>query len=92
MFPVISICIAISGFIILYNLCRPFTRYRRGVFAFVLVLVIGLLLLIPDFFLRNGTDFIKELSEIYGNNPAAIIVGIWNSIFSFAIYKTLTLP
>lgn len=89
MLPVISICVTIAGFIIFLNLCRPFTKYRKFLYGVILATVISLLLLIPDFFLKNGTEFIKEIVSKYGENISGIIKGIFNSIFNLSIYKTL---
>lgn len=90
MYPLISICITVCGFVILFKLCRPFTKFRAYLCIGLLLLVVLLLLLIPDLFLRKGTDFIKELMAIYGTNIMAILKALWNSLFSFTIYKTLT--
>ena len=89
MFPVISICITIAGFIIFAKICKPFTRYRKTLYFIVLLMVIGLLILIPDLFLKNGTDFMAEIIALYGTNIADIIYGIFKSILSFSIYKAL---
>ena len=89
MYPLISICIGISGFVIFFKLCMPFTKFRTILFIFVLIIVVGLLLLLPDCFLRPGTDFISELMTKYGSNPWAVVVGIWHSLLSFEVYKAL---
>lgn len=90
MFPVISLCITIAGFVIFSKICRPFTKYRKFLFIAVLLLVGTLLVLIPDFFLKNGTDFMTEIMEVYGAGIGNIIYGIIKSILSFEIYQKLT--
>lgn len=89
MFPVISICVTIGGFVIFSKICKPFTSYRKKLYFSIGILVILLLLLIPDFFLKNGTDFMTEIMEVYGTSFVNIIYGIFKSILSFDIYRQL---
>lgn len=89
MFPVISICITIAGFVIFAKICKPFTKYRVTLFGIIFLLVVFLLVLIPDFFLMNGTEFMARIMELYGQGIMDIIYGIFKSIFSFEIYSTL---
>ena len=89
MFPVISICIAIAGFVIFYKICCPFTKFRRILFGGVFVLVVALLLLIPNFFLMNGTDFMNAIIDQFGRGVLDIAEGMIKSIFNLEIYRTL---
>lgn len=91
MFPVISLCVTIAGFVIFFKICKPFTKYRVTLFSLVLLLVCFLMLLIPDYFLKNGTDFMEEIMEVYGSGIGDIIYGMFKSIFSFDIYQELGL-
>ena len=61
MMPIMSICTTIAGFIIFFNICRPFTKFRAILFSCILAVVLLLLLAVPEFFLMNGTAYIKEL-------------------------------
>lgn len=88
MVPVMAICITIAGFIIFWNMCRPFTKYRKVVFSLILIAAILLLLLVPNFFLLNGTEYFAELLS-YGSIGAAI-EAIFKNMFSFEIYKIFT--
>ena len=89
MFPVISICITIAGFVIFAKICSPFTKYRKILFFVITALVVFLLILIPDYFLMNGTDFMKRILETYGSDIGSIFVGFFKSLFSFSIYASL---
>lgn len=88
MVPVIAMCITIAGFIIFWNMCRPFSKYRKILFGIILFITILLLLAVPNFFLMNGTQFMQELLS-YGSIGEAISVVIHN-LFSFEIYSQFT--
>lgn len=85
MVPIMGLCITIAGFIIFYNICRPFTKYRAIIFLMTLILTILLLFAVPDFFLLNGTEFMQELLA-YGNLWEAI-KAIFYNMFSLEIYR-----
>lgn len=85
MVPIMALCITVAGFIIFWYMCRPFTKYRKWIFSIILLSVILLLLAVPDFFLLNGTEYMKELISYGGLWPA--IVAIANNLFSFSIYS-----
>lgn len=89
MVPVMALCITVAGFIIFWYMCRPFTKYRKWIFSIILCMVILLLLAVPDFFLLNGTEYMKELISYGGLWPA--IVAIANNLFSFSIYSQFCL-
>lgn len=89
MFPLISICIVIAGFVIFDKICKPYTKYRRFLFYTILLLVIFLLVLIPDFFLMNGTEFMDRIITMYGQGVVDILYGFFKSLFKLEIYTTL---
>ena len=70
--PVMAICVTISGFIIFYQNCHPFTRFRKILFVVVLAMVLLVLYLAPEFFIISGTDMLKETGGI-ANLPNYII-------------------
>lgn len=90
MLPVISICITIAGFVIFFDISRPFTKYRRFLYGAIFTIVALLLLAIPEFFLMNGSDFVGILVAKYGTNIFELIKGILHTLFTFEIYKTFT--
>lgn len=89
MMPIASICVTISGFVIFFNMCKPFTSYRRILYIVTLILTILLLLAIPDFFLMNGTEHLQHLID-YGDVWVAI-KSIITNVFSLTIYKDFNL-
>ena len=86
MMPIASICVTISGFIIFFNMCKPFTFYRKVLYVITVFLTILLLLAIPDFFLINGTEHLQRLID-YGDAWVAI-KSIIHNLFSLTIYKS----
>ena len=89
MTPILSICVTIAGFIIFFNICKPFSRYRRILFISILIITLLLLFSVPDFFLINGTEYMQELLN-YGSFIEAIRA-IFTNMFSLSIYKTFSL-
>lgn len=58
--PVMSLCVTIAGFVIFFENCRPFTRFRKILYFAILGVVIFVLYLIPEFFVVSGTEMMKE--------------------------------
>lgn len=88
MVPVMSLCITIAGFVIFFNLCKPFSKYRAFIYSFILGITILLLFAVPNFFLLNGTDFMKQLMEYDSLYAAAS--AIVHNMFTLEIYKIFT--
>ena len=81
-YPVISICLTVCAFIIFFNICRPFTRYRLVLFISLLLLVVLVVCALPDFFLKNGTEYMRELLSRY-DGLWALVKGIILNMFNF---------
>ena len=79
--PIMAICVAISGFIIFFFNCRPFTKFRKILFGVTLFTVLLALYLTPEFFIISGKEML---------NAAGGPVGIFPYIFSH-IGKNATL-
>lgn len=83
----ISLCISIAGFIIFFNTCRPFTKYRRAVFLTLTIISVLLLLSYPTPILENGSDFQSYIMNTYfegniiGNFDSEHILNFINSEF-----------
>ena len=89
--PTMALCVTVCGFIIFFENCRPFTKFRKILFGCTLGLVLLVLYLIPEFFIISGTDMLK-----YGANSK--ILGIFTYEINhlganarFALYRTMTL-
>ena len=87
--PIMAICVAISGFIIFFFNCRPFTKFRKILFGVTLFMVLLVLYLTPEFFIISGKEMLKA-----AGGP----VGIFPYIFShmgrnatLGLFRTMTL-
>ena len=87
--PIMAICVAISGFIIFFFNCRPFTKFRKILFGVTLFTVLLALYLTPEFFIISGKEMLKA-----AGGP----VGIFPYIFShmgrnatLGLFRTMTL-
>ena len=86
-----SLCISICGFIIFFENCRPFTKFRKVLFACTLGLVLLTLYLLPEFFIISGTDMLKEGAGSKIMNIFAYQINHIVPNARFALYRTMTL-
>ena len=87
--PTMALCVSISGFIIFFNNCRPFTKFRKVLFVVILVAVLAILYLAPEFFIISGTDMLKEAGGL-----AKIFPYIFSHIgknATLALFRTMSL-
>ena len=87
--PTMALCVTISGFIIFFNNCRPFTTFRKILFVSTLVMVLLILWLAPQFFIISGTDMLHEAGGLLKIFPY-----IFNHIpsnLTLELYKTMEL-
>lgn len=87
--PVMALCITISGFVIFFNNCRPFTKYRKILYGITIAVILIILWLAPEYFIISGTDMLKETGGI-GNMFHYIFSHIGNNV-SFGLYQKMTL-
>ena len=87
--PVLAICVTIAGFIVFFDECRPFTKFRKILFGVTLFIVLNVLYLMPEYFIISGTDMLHNTGGF---------VNIFKYVFThmgtnatFAIYRTLNL-
>ena len=88
--PTMSLCVTIAGFIIFFENCRPFTKFRKILFGSSIALVLLVLYLIPEFFIITGTDMLKEGA---GSSIAGIFTYIINHLGAnaqFKLYSTMS--
>ena len=60
---IMSLCITISGFIIFFANCVPFTKFRRILFIIILIVVVVILYLLPEFFIVSGTVMLSPVDD-----------------------------
>ena len=78
----ISLTITISGLIVFYQQCKPFTKYRRILYIATVIVILSALLFCPQFFIRNNSELLKEInSHGEGNKIYLILKNIWDYKF-----------
>ena len=87
--PVMALCVTISGFIIFFRNCRPFTKFRKILYIAILALVLLILYLAPEFFIISGTDMLKEAGGVAGIFPYIFSHLVPNA--TLALFRTMTL-
>lgn len=87
--PVISLCITIAGFIIFFESCRPFTKFRAILFSATLFIVLVVLYLAPEFFIVSGTEMLGQTGGI--KNMFPYIFSHLEENIKLTFYKTMTL-
>ena len=87
--PTMALCVTIAGFIIFFKNCRPFTTFRKILFVSILVLVVIILWLAPEFFIISGTEMLEKAGGFLN-----IIPYVFNHILknmTFGLFRTMTL-
>ena len=84
-----ALCVTISGFIIFFKNCQPFTKFRKVLFVAILVFVLVVLYLAPEFFIISGTDMLLAADGVK-NIPSYMINHLATNAV-FGLYKTMTL-
>ena len=87
--PVMSLCVTISGFIIFFHNCRPFTRFRKILFIVMLLWVLLSLYLVPEFFIISGTEMLNEAGNLKGLFP--YIINHIGKNATLGLFKTMTM-
>ena len=87
--PTMALCVTIAGFIIFFNNCRPFTKFRKILFTSILLLVLLVLFLIPEFFIISGTEMLDKAGGIINIFPYMFSHLEKNVVLS--LFRTMTL-
>ncbi len=87
--PLMALCVSISGFIIFFENCRPFTKFRKVLFGLTLGIVLIVLYLSPEFFIISGTDMLKEAGGFLKIFPY-VFSHIWPNM-CLKLYSTMSL-
>ena len=89
--PLMGLCITIGGFIIFFENCRPFTKFRKVLYIATLVVVLLVLYLIPEFFIISGTDMLHEVAGDKLLNIFTYQISHIGSNATFALYAKMNL-
>jgi hypothetical protein len=84
-----ALCVTISGFIIFFNNCRPFTTFRKFLYFITLVVVLFILWLAPEFFIVSGTEMVNEVGGFLKIFPYIFSHIVPN--LTLSLFKTMTL-
>lgn len=87
--PIMALCVTISGFIVFYHNCKPWTKFRKILFILTTLLVLIILYLSPEFFIVSGTDMLKEAGGLLKIFPY-VFSHIGNNIV-LGFYRTMNL-
>ena len=87
--PTMALCVTISGFIIFFKNCRPFTTFRKFLYIIILVLVVFILWLAPEFFIISGTEMLKEAGGFLKIFPYIFSHIVPN--LTLSLFRTMTL-
>lgn len=90
---VVALCITIAGFIVFYDNCRPFTRFRRILFFSVAGVIVLILYFMPEFFIISGTKLLDAI-DIKANGIMAIPYYVYNHLGEnarFGLYSKMNL-
>ena len=87
--PVMALCVSVSGFIIFFRNCRPFTKFRKILYICILALVLLILYLSPEFFIISGTDMLKEAGGVMNIFPYIFKHIAHNA--TLGLFRTMTL-
>jgi hypothetical protein len=91
---VMSLCVTISGFIIFFANCTPFTKFRRVLFIAILVVVAVILYLLPEAFTVSGTVMLSPVDRGGIGGIGALLPYILNHLGANAaggMYRLMTL-
>lgn len=87
--PVLALCVTVSGFVIFFRNCRPFTKFRKILFGSTLGLVLIILFLAPEFFIISGTEMLKNVGGVLKIFP--YIFSHIGKNATLALFRTMTL-
>ena len=87
--PTMALCVTISGFIIFFKNCRPFTTFRKFLYIITLAVVLFILWLAPEFFIVSGTEMVHEVGGFLKIFPYIFSHIVPN--LTLSLFKTMTL-
>ncbi|MBO4286122.1 MAG: HAD-IC family P-type ATPase [Bacilli bacterium] len=87
--PIMALCVSIAGFVIFFESCRPFTKFRKILFGATLGIVLIVLYLGPDYFIISGTEMLAFTGGFLNIPRYAISHVPVNA--TFGLYRTMDL-
>ena len=87
--PIMALCVSIAGFVIFFESCRPFTKFRKILFSVTLGVVLVVLYLGPEYFIISGTEMLANTGGVLNIPYYAITHVPSNAVL--ALYRTMNL-
>ena len=87
--PTMSLCVTIAGFIIFFENCRPFTKFRKILYASTLFAALLILYLAPEYFIISGTEMLKNNGGVF--NIPNYVISHFGRNATLGLYKTMSL-
>ena len=84
-----ALCISVAGFVIFFQNCRPFTKYRKWLYVITLVVVAIALYFAPEFYIVSGLEMLENAGGIL--KVPQYIINHFLLNMRFALYRTMTL-
>ena len=89
--PVIALAISFYGFVVFFNSCRPFTKFRKILFISTVALVALILYLSPEYFIISGTLMNDEEIMYHTKDIFYYVFTHLEPNAMFALYRTMNL-
>ena len=89
--PVIALCISFYGFVVFFNSCRPFTKFRKILFAATVFVVLIILYLSPEYFIVSGTSMVDPEVMYHTKDIFYYVFTHLEANVRFALYRTMSL-
>ena len=86
--PIMALCITIAGFIVFFQSCRPFTKFRAILYVATVFVVLIILYLAPEFFIVSGIEMLQQTGGIINMFPYIFSHLEANIVLTF--YRTMS--
>ena len=86
-----SLAVTIAGCVVFFENCRPFTRFRKILFASIIGVIFLVLYLIPEFFIVSGTEVLKECADSKLVNIPIYMIDHMGANAQFGLYLKMNL-
>ena len=89
--PIIALSISFYGFVVFFNSCRPFTKFRKILFVATVFVVLLVLYLAPEYFIVSGTSMVDPEIMYHTKDIMYYVFTHLEANATFALYRTMNL-
>ena len=89
--PIIALAISFYGFVVFFNSCRPFTKFRKILFGATVFVVLLVLYLSPEYFIISGTSMVDPEVMYHTKDIMYYVFTHLEANATFALYRTMNL-